>query len=244
MFTLAAYTTMDAHPLTLVVIVAAMLVVPFYLLATYVFGGVSSGAFSGASAKTGALLGALFLVFGAVMAWVCLSRTPANIGPIGQLIVPTAWVVPTLLLFVFRRSLVPRPLGQRWLVGLQVWRAIGGVFLIEMSRGHIPGVFAWPAGVGDLLVAAVAAGLLLVYRGRPIPRSGIVAVIVLGMADFAGAFFFGFTSSTGPWQLFPTESPSQLLWFPTGMIPMFLVPAAIFFHGLSWLSLRQGRIAE
>jgi hypothetical protein len=54
------------------------------------------------------------------------------------------------------------------------------------------------------------------------------------MADFMSAFFFGFTSSEGsPLQLFFPAVTNQLILFPTGMIPLFLVPYAIFFHFLS-----------
>ena len=42
------------------------------------------------------------------------------------------------------------------------------------------------------------------------------------------------SSCWGPLLFFP-ETPSQLLLYPTGMIPLFLVPYAIFFHGLSAL---------
>jgi hypothetical protein len=37
-------------------------------------------------------------------------------------------------------------------------------------------------------------------------------------------------------QLFEPPVVSQLLIFPTGMIPLFLVPYAIFFHMLSLLN--------
>ncbi len=72
-----------------------------------------------------------------------------------------------------------------------------------MIRGHLPGIFAYPAGLGDILVGLVALGVLLAYRkSERIPKAGIFLVIGLGIADFLSAFFFGFTSSEGPLQLF------------------------------------------
>ncbi|UCH46419.1 MAG: hypothetical protein JSU95_09790 [Betaproteobacteria bacterium] len=131
-------------------------------------------------------------------------------------------------------------MSQRWLVGLQVWRVIEGLFLIEMARGNLPGMFAYPAGIGDIVVGVTAAVALIAYRSRAqLPRAALLTVLVLGVADFLGAFFFGFTASKGPQQLFFPEVTNDLLLFPTGMIPLFLVPYAIFFHTLSWLSLRQ-----
>jgi hypothetical protein len=223
------YTVFDANPLTIVIIVGSIMVTPFFVLATYVF--------SGASARRGAWTGAGFLLFGAVMFWVCLRGLPGKFGFAGNLVVPLAWVLPSLMLWLKKDWFVGQRLSQHWLVGLQLFRAIGGLFLVEMARGHIPGVFAYPAGLGDILVAIVALGVLLGHgRSERIAKTAIVAVIVLGVADFISAFFFGFTSAEGPQQLFDTAVASKLLLFPTGMIPLFLVPYAIFFHTLSLLN--------
>ena len=64
-------------------------------------------------------------------------------------------------------------------------------------------------------------------------------VIAAGVLDFLSAFFFGFGSSETPVQIFFPEVPNDLIVFPTGLIPLFLVPYAIFFHTLSWLSYRK-----
>lgn len=221
-----------AHPLTLIVIVGAMLVTPLHLLATYVF--------SGADATKGLMLASLWLAFGAVMTWVCLSGMPGKLGMAGNLIVPLVWFTPSLLLVVFRKWALSMPLSQRWLIGLQLWRSIGALFLLEMVRGHVPAVFAWPAGLGDVAAALVALGVLLAFKpGEAITKGAVLLVAIVGIADFLSAFFFGFTSSEGPQNLFPQDRPSRLIEFPTGMIPLFLVPYAIFFHTLSLLSLGE-----
>ena len=193
--------------------------------------------FSGASPKKGLQIGAAFLIWGSFMVWVCLSQIPGKLGLGGNLIVPLAWILPSIILYWQRSWFLSQELSQKWLVGLQLFRVIGGVFLIEMVRGHIPGVFAYPAGIGDILVGATALGVLLAYtkRGR-IPGAFIIFVIALGIADFLSAFFFGFTSTQGPFQLFFPAIPNRLIIFPTGMIPLFLVPYAIFFHVLSLLN--------
>ena len=43
---------------------------------------------------------------------------------------------------------------QHWLVGVQLYRALGVIFLILYAAGKLPGLFAWPAGLGDVLGAA------------------------------------------------------------------------------------------
>ncbi|MEM7010522.1 MAG: hypothetical protein AAF585_03460 [Verrucomicrobiota bacterium] len=223
------YQFMEANPITIFIVLGSIMVTPFFVLATY--------AFSGASIAKGAWIGVAFLLFGATMFLVCTLTLPAKLGIPGNFIVPAAWTLPSLILYLKRDWFLSEPLSERWLVGLQIFRVIGGVFLLEMISGHIPAVFAYPAGLGDILVGVVALGVLLKYREAPrIPKAAINLVIVLGVADFISAFFFGFTSSESPLQLFFPDEPSQLLLFPTGMIPLFLVPYAIFFHTLSALN--------
>ena len=228
------YLMMDAHPLTIVIVFLAMLVVPLYLFATFVF--------SGASARKGMILSSLFLAWGAVMVWFCLAQAQDGLGVFGRFVVAICWITPTALLVIFRGWVLSEPLSQRWLVGLQVWRVIGGVFLIEYGRGNLPGLFAFPAGIGDIIAGLLALGVLLAYRkAEHLPRWAIVAVLAVGIADFVGAFFFGTTTSPGPLQLFTHDALHDPLVFPVGLIPLFLVPYAIFFHALSWLSLRSER---
>jgi hypothetical protein len=174
------------------------------------------------------------------MFWVCIADIPRRLGLIGNLIVPVMWLTPSVILFLWRDWFVDRWLCQKWLIGLQLWRAIGGVFLIEMARGNIPGIFAYPAGLGDLAVAAIAAVVLIRYwNAKPFPAGAVYVVIAVGVLDFLSAFFFGFGSSDTPVQLFFPEVPNNVIVFPTGLIPLFLVPYAIFFHTLSWLSYRK-----
>jgi hypothetical protein len=104
-----------------------------------------------------------------------------------------------------------------------------------MTRGNIPASFALPAGIGDIVVGVTA--FILVVGFREIPRWGVLLVITIGALDFLSAFFFGFTSFEGPAQLFADGFDNQTNLFPTGLIPIFLVPYAISFHVLSWINL-------
>jgi hypothetical protein len=220
---------LNAHFLTVVIVIGSIMVTPFYILAVYVF--------SGASAPKGLQVGTAFLIWGAFMGWVCLNQIPAKLGIGGDLIVPLAWILPSLILYWRKDWFLSHELSQKWLVGLQLFRVIGGVFLIEMTRGHIPGIFAYPAGIGDIVVGAAALGVLVACRSHEqIPGTLIVLIIAIGMLDFLSAFFFGFTSTQGPLQLFYPPVVNRLIMFPTGMIPLFLVPYAIFFHMLSLLT--------
>ena len=222
------YKMLDAHVLTVILIVGSIMMTPFYILGVYVF--------SEASPKKGMQIGSAFLLWGSFMFWVCLSDIRKELA-LGSLVIPLSWLLPSLILYWKRNWFLSQKLSQNWLIGLQLFRVVGGVFLIEMILGHLPGIFAYPAGLGDILVGLVALGVLLAYRkSERIPKAGIFLVIGLGMADFLSAFFFGFTSSTGPLQLFYPAVTNNVGLFPTGMIPLFLVPYAIFFHTLSLLN--------
>ena len=36
---------------------------------------------------------------------------------------------------------------QEWLVGVQLYRALGVIFLVLYATGKLPSLFAWPAGM-------------------------------------------------------------------------------------------------
>jgi hypothetical protein len=111
--------------------------------------------------------------------------------------------------------------------------SIGMVFVLEWFRGNLPAIFAQPAGWGDLAVAVAALAVLILYRGKPIPKPAVYGVAILGFADFASVFFFGFLSSATPVQLLSFDFPNRVIEYPTGPIPLFLVPFAVVFHILS-----------
>ncbi len=149
------YKMLDAHVLTVILIVGSIMVAPFYIIAVYVF--------SEASPKKGMQIGSAFLLFGSLMFWVCLSDIRKELV-LGSLVIPLSWLLPSLILYWKRNWFLSQKLSQHWLIGLQLFRVIGGVFLIEMILGHLPGIFAYPAGLGDILVGLVALGVLLAYR--------------------------------------------------------------------------------
>jgi hypothetical protein len=174
------------------------------------------------------------------MAWFCLADVIDKLGNWGNLIIPLLWFGPSAIVLLFRKPplLQRHVLSQKLLVGLQLFRAIGLIFLLEMPD-HVPTVFAYPAGLGDIATAIVAGIILYMYRGpsNKIKGFAVYFLVAFGMLDFVSTFFFGFTSSESPIQLFYPDPVSQLINFPTGsMVPLFLVPYAILFHTMSLLT--------
>src|SRR5215470_5527096 len=84
-------------------------------------------------------------------------RPPSGRPPTIQygLLIP---IVVGMLLFrgwpLLRRTLAIIPNAA--LVGVQFYRVLGVIFLVLYAGGHLPGLFALPAGVGDVLVGILA----------------------------------------------------------------------------------------
>jgi len=106
----------------------------------------------------------------------------------------------------------------------------------------MPGVFAVPAGVGDVLVGLSAIPVALYLASG---RSGGVALAVawniFGIADLVDALTLGFLTSPGPLQSLALDQPNVLTTaYPSVMTPAFAVPLSLILHGLSLWQLRRG----
>jgi hypothetical protein len=128
-----------------------------------------------------------------------------------------------------------------WLIALQVYRIFGAIFIVNWVHGAAPGLFAWPAGIGDTLTGMMALPVaLLLASGAERGRSVAMAWNVFGLFDFAVAVLLGTLTSPGPFQIFGFDIPtSQVGTYPTVMIPAFAVPSSILLHALSIRQLRR-----
>jgi hypothetical protein len=145
---------------------------------------------------------------------------------------------------VLRRVIESAP--QEWIVSVQVYRALGLIFLVLYAEGRLPGAFALPAGFGDVL-----AGLLAPIVGIAVARQwrGSASLLRawnwLGITDLVVAVTTGFLSSPSPFQMLALDRPNELISaFPLAMIPVFLVPLSILLHLASLEKLRQTATAS
>jgi len=131
---------------------------------------------------------------------------------------------------------------QHWLVGVQLYRALGGIFLILYAAGKMPGLFAWPAGLGDVLAGVLAPVVAIAYWRGPRENADLVfAWNLFGIADLVVAVTAGMLSSPSPFQLFAFDLPNELVsQFPLVLIPAFLVPVSVLLHLASLTKLRRG----
>jgi hypothetical protein len=166
--------------------------------------------------------------------------------PLGILL---AIVVP-LLLFALLYRLSRRFRGfalaidLRWLTAVQGWRVIGLMFLALYAFGLLPGLFAWPAGLGDAAVGVAAPFVLLaMLRGAPLWRRRVFWLNIAGLIDFAGAIGTGVLTSNSALGLLADGAPRiDLGELPLVLVPAFAVPLWTIFHMISLLQL--GRMAR
>ncbi|MGH6795398.1 MAG: hypothetical protein ACREDH_09430, partial [Methylocella sp.] len=87
--------------------------------------------------------------------------------------------VPILIggLAIWRSSTLARIIDavpQHWLIGIQLYRALGAIFLILYATGKLPGLFAWPAGLGDVLTGVLAPAVAVAYSRGPRENADLV----------------------------------------------------------------------
>jgi hypothetical protein len=149
------------------------------------------------------------------------------------------------ILLLGRSELVIRILDavpQEWLVGVQLYRALGIIFLILYAQGLLPGLFAWPAGAGDIAVGLLAPVVGLAYARAPRENAGLVrAWNFFGIFDLIVAVTTGFMTASSALQPIHVQPTSDLMTLlPMVLIPTFLVPLSIVLHLASLKKMRRG----
>jgi hypothetical protein len=135
---------------------------------------------------------------------------------------------------------------QHWLIGVQLYRALGVIFLILYAVGKLPGAFAWPAGLGDVLVGVLAPVVAIAYWRGPQENADLVlGWNLFGLADLVVAVAMGFVTSPSPFQLIAFDLPNELISrFPLVLVPVFLVPVSVLLHLASLAKLRRGALRD
>jgi len=164
--------------------------------------------------------------------------------------IPFAIFLPIVigLLLLWRSDAVRRlvdavPLS--WLVGIQVYRAVGVIFLLLLAEGRLSAFFALPAGVGDVTVGVLAPLVAWSYaRGARGSERLVRAWNVSGLLDLAIAITTGFLTVPSPIQPAALLAPSSTLltMFPLAMVPAFAVPVSVILHAAALMKLRRAAV--
>jgi hypothetical protein len=151
-----------------------------------------------------------------------------------------------LLLLSKRVGQVLDAMPATWLVALQLYRVFGSQFLAYWLRGTLPGVFALPAGTGDVLTGLFALpAAIALAAGTAEGRKAAILWNIFGLADFAVAITLGMITSPGRFELIVSNLPGiNAGAYPNVLTPAFVVPSSILLHALSLRQLRRRARAE
>ncbi len=197
-------------------------------------------------------LGAIYAVWLPVMIWLAMDEvfvpSAAEVSPLLPLVIlgPPLTLLAGLAVWPALRRLA-NGLSQEWLIGVQMLRVMGGVFVLVWAGGALPWEFALLAGLGDVAVGLIAMVALYHLRNRPGTASApawVRRTNIAGLADFAVALGAGFLSAPGAIQLLALDRPNELIdLYPLVLIPVFAVPVFIGVHILSIRLLLPRRVA-
>ena len=173
---------------------------------------------------------ALVLILGARGAFVGQPGAPPLallIGLVGPL---TLFLVGYQTVRPFRDFVLSADL--RIIVGMQAWRWAGFGFLTLYTYRVLPGIFAWPAGVGDMLVGITAVTVLASLLRNPAFAGSKRFVLwnLLGILDLAVAVSIGALVPLIAPNLYGTVTTSPMSQLPLVLIPAFLVPTFLMLH--------------
>lgn len=132
----------------------------------------------------------------------------------------------------------------RLVSAIQAWRWGGLGFLSLYAHGALPGLFAFPAGLGDMAIGVAAPWIVLKLVRQPSFATsrrfviwnvlGIVDLIVaVSLGTLCSGFFPGITKLVGN---VTTGTMAQL---PLILIPAYLVPFFIMLHSTALFQARQ-----
>jgi hypothetical protein len=164
----------------------------------------------------------------------------------GSPVLPLAIFLPVIvgapiLLRSKRIGQVLDAMPESWLIALQLYRVFGAIFLVNWARGVMPGLFALPAGTGDVITGLFAVPVAISLMGAAGEgRKAAIAWNVFGILDLVIAISMGMITSPGPLQLIvPDVASIGTASYPTVMVPAFAVPSSILLHVLSLRQLRR-----
>lgn len=172
-------------------------------------------------------------MFGALLFLMWFAATPllAQSGFFLGVGIPLALVLTLLFGFVlvfsptFRKLLTITPM--HWIIGIQVFRVLGVMWLIGYAQGQLPGLFALPAGIGDTLTG-LTAPLVAYWFFKNGKGARLIAFIwcLFGTLDLLDAITLANLSN----------STALIGVLPFVLIPAFGVPRSLVLHGYTfWL---------
>jgi hypothetical protein len=132
----------------------------------------------------------------------------------------------------------------RLVSAIQAWRWAGLGFLTLYAQGVLPGLFAFPAGLGDMAIGVTAPWIVLRLVRHPSFAASRRYVMwnILGIVDFIVAVSMGILCSgffPGITRLVGNVTTSPMAQLPLILIPAYMVPFFIMLHSTALFQARQ-----
>jgi hypothetical protein len=186
------------------------------------------------------------LTLWAAVAWTAAINGVFRTGTSPLPLLPSAIFLPViigtpLLLLSKRVGQLLDAMPTTWLVALQLYRAFGSQWLAYWLLGLLPGLWALPAGTGDVLTGLFAVPVAIALAtGTAEGRKAAILWNIFGLADLAVAVTLGMIIAPGPLQLIVPNGPSiGIDGYPNVLTPAFVVRGSILLHALSLRQLRR-----
>lgn len=186
-----------------------------------------------------ALWFAIVLIVGARDGYV---TAPGNL-PLPILMGVTAPIAIFLLTYrlwpAFRRFILSLDLVPA--TAIQAWRFGGLGFLALYAYGVLPGMFAWPAGLGDMAIGASAVWVAWLLTRRPewATRRSFAIWNLLGILDLVVAVGMGAVVSALALGTVGEITTLPMTQMPLVVVPCFLVPMFVMLHLTVLLQVRK-----
>lgn len=129
----------------------------------------------------------------------------------------------------------------RLVAAIQAWRWAGLGFLSLYAHGVLPGLFALPAGLGDMAIGVTAPWIVLGLIHDPSFSTSRRYRVwnILGIVDLAIAVSMGTISSGFLQGLTGNVTTSAMAQLPLVLIPAYMVPLFIMLHVTALAQARQ-----
>ncbi len=138
-----------------------------------------------------------------------------------------------------RQAMLSLPLPL--MVGLNIGRVAGVLFLLLAAEGRLSGPFPYSAGWGDIIAGALALPILWLMQENDRHTTAIHLWNAFGMADLVVAIGLGVTSAANsPLGIFRDGAGSEAMQhLPWSFVPTVLVPLYMILHAVIWIRLRR-----
>lgn len=195
------------------------------------------------------IISAMFIVWGVLVLYlgrrdffrVDATTVPPPAVAIAALLPILVGVGAFFLWDTFRRIILNIP--QHWMIGFQFLRVTGGSFLILYALGLLPGIFAIPAGLGDIATGTLAIPVAyFYYKQKSWSRTVAVVWNYVGLAELLMLVPLGILTSPSQFQQLALHAPNYLTTnWPVVLAPTVMVPSGILMHFYSLAMLKRDR---